>query len=202
VKGYASLGNVATYMGTTFTSDQEPIVVAAVGAAEAWIDAEIQHAWLEQGPITETFEMVRDRYIQVSKPPVATFDSIEAVLSPGGTALPLVVDLGYVVSDLRDGKLLLPVMNTIGLLYRLTVEYTPTTADVPDNVMLATIVLTASNLRTMPALMDGADPSIIQSYVVGGELEVTFRRNLQEGIVAPQQVLSYLAPWRKDHVVV
>lgn len=203
MKGYTNTNALAVYMGASFTASQELIADLAIGAAEAWIDNNIRHAWLEIGPITETVYMGKGGLVQVRKPPVKTFDTVSVTWWPGNPqmAQPLDGTCGqYTVRSLRDGVLWLPY--SAGA-HSVQIVYTPNDDPVPDVATLATLALASANLRMMPAFNDDADPTVVQRYMVGGELEVEFRKNLMAGAnVSTQQALSYLDEWVKGHVVV
>lgn len=201
-KGYASVDDLAAYMGMSFTAAQELIADLSIGTAEGWIDRATRHAWLEDSPITETIYPSGVSYSRVAKPPVESFDSVSVVWGAGGTAVVLDGTCGqYTVRSLRDGILLLPF--GIQHAYAINVVYTPTGEPPPDEVTLATLVLAASNLRLSPTFTDDVDPTVVQRYVVGGELEVEFRKNLSAGgNVATAQALFYLDAWVKGYAVI
>lgn len=202
-KGYTTTDDLAIYMGASFTTAQEMIAGLAIGAAETWIDNATRHAWLETGPITEALGLSRQSTVQVSKPPVKTFDAVSISWSPGVSVPVQTLDPTcgqYYVRSMRDGVLWLPYGAGA---YGIGVTYTPNDDDVPNEVTLAALVLASSNLRMMPAFNDDADPTVIQRYMVGGELEVEFRKNLTSGAGASiQQALTYLDTWVKGYTVV
>lgn len=200
-KGYTDTATLATYMDMEFSASQELIADVAIGTAEAWIDHNSRHAWLEEGPIVEeTFLTTRTNLVHVTKPPVKSFDAVTVTWWPGGETTPLPAEtFGYYVRSLRDGTLWVPWVNQA---YSMSTTYTPNDDDVPDEVGLATLVLAASILRMAPSFNDGVDPTVVQRYVVGGELTVEFRKNLLLSNSAMMQALSYMSNWVKDYVIV
>lgn len=197
-KGYATTGQVAAFMGIVFTPAQELVCEAAIGVAESWIDNEIEHAWLETGPITEDIYNPQGVYIHLRKAPIVSVTSID-IFAPLCSSISLIADSNYFVQSLRDGRIYSPYTRGV---YKMTVVYVPNADTVPDEIMLATMALAAGNMRMAPAFLDGVDPSLVQRYNVGGELEVEFRKNLIMGGVVPQQVLNYLDSWRKNYAVI
>lgn len=199
MKGYVDVEDLALYMGTTFSDGQAVIAALALSAAEVWLDHTTRHAWMEAGPRAEVIFPTRLPWFRVTRPPVVAFLEVSMLLSPGVPVVPLVENVGYYVRSLPDGLLHVPIATHV---YALNVEYTPTIARPPDEIVLATSVLAAANLKMSPTFMDDVDPTIVQRYVVGGELEVEFRKNLMTGSVAGQQALSYLEPWTKGYSVI
>lgn len=199
-KGYTSAADVAAFMGVTFTAAQESLAELMIGAAEAWIDDAIKHAWLETGPITEVFYSPQKPYLRVAKPPIVSVTSLSYLSYPGClTPYTFTADQDYFVQDLAEGIIYSPYTERV---YSATIVYVPNTDPVPDEVMGAAQMLAASYMRMAPTLLDGVDPNIIQRYQVGGELEVEFRKNLLVGGVVPQTVLTLLDKWLKNYVVV
>jgi hypothetical protein len=201
LKGYTDVFMLADYMGVEFTFAQAQIALLAIGAAENWIDLNTRHAWLEPAQITEVIYPTRRPWVRVAKPPILSIDEVATAWYPGQTDL-WVVDATcglYVVRSLRDGLIWMPLSMDV---YSLRVKYTPTAGAPPDEVKLATNVLAAATLRMSPAFMDDVDPTLVQRYSVGGELEVEFRRDIATNVVAAQQALSYLGNWTKEYSVV
>lgn len=199
-KGYATVADVAAFMGATFSVAQQTIAGLAITAAEKWLDETIRHAWLETGPITEDVLVARSNILRVSKPPIKTLTSVSGIGWPGAT--PFVIDNTchiYTIHSLRDGEV--RVAGAQGL-YAVQFVYEPNDDDVPDEVRLATMTLAAASLRMAPTLNDAVDPTLVQSYVVGGELEVVFRKNILTSGAAAQQALGYLDSWTKGYVVI
>lgn len=207
-KGYTNLTTLATYMGMTFTALQMPIADLAIGAAEHWIDNEIRHAWLEPDPIIESRPISKIGQVRLLKPPIKTIEKVSARWVPGGTLMEAVLagETGvssagyYYVQSLRDGLFIAPA--AIGA-FEIVIEYTPnddTTA--PDEVALAANVLAAASLRTAPTFNGDIDPTMVQRYMVGGELEVEFRKGLIGNAGALIQARSYLDTWLRGYTVV
>lgn len=200
MKGYTSANDVAAYMGLTFSVAQAALAALAIGAAESWIDHNTRHAWLEAGPIVETIKIARTSLLTVAKPPVKEFTQVSAVWWPGAEATVLDATTGmWFVRNLRDGIIWAPF--AFGA-YELTVTYVPNDDAVPDEVKLATNVMAAAALRMIPSFNDDVDPTIVQRYVVGGELEVEFRKVITTNVTAGQQALTYLDMWVKGYSVI
>jgi len=199
-KGYTTAATVETYMGVTFSVAQAALCDQAIEAAENWIDREIGHAWLETGPITDTLRNPQSPFLRLTKPPIVSVTSLTVKTDPACAAYTLTEDTNFYVHSLRDGLIWSPYTWHA---YEITVVYVPNTDDVPSEVQLATMALAANSMRLMPGLFDGADPSVVQRYQVGGELEVEFRKSLQAGAgVVPQQVLTHLDNWLKGYSIV
>lgn len=207
MKGYSSAVSLAAYMGMTFTTAQATIAGIALGAAEVWIDNETRHAWLEATPIVESQRPSKVGQIRLNKPPVKSIEKVSVRWWPGQTlveaSLAGVASEGcggyYYVQSLRDG--VLTVYWAAGA-FEIVVEYTPNTDAVPDEIILSTNVIAASFLRNAPTFNGDIDPTMIQRYVIGGELEVEFRKNLASSAGAIAQAYFYLANWIKGYTVV
>lgn len=199
MKGYTNPVDVAAYMGASFSAAQTQLATLAIGAAESWIDNNIKHAWLEQGPITETVRVARSTVLRVAKPPVKAFTTVSGVLWPGATPFLLTPDCGaWYVRSLRDGQIWVPWLNGG---YEAVVVYEPTDDPPPDEVILATNIIAAAALRMIPVFNDDVDPTLVQSYIVGGELEVVFRKNVNTSGTAAQQAFMALDAWTKGYAV-
>lgn len=200
MKGYITTNELADFMGMSFNTAQATIAGLSIGAAEEWIDNTIKHAWKEIGPITEDVLIGRTTLLRVSKPPVKAITSVSAIWWPDHLPVLLQPDCGaYHVRSLRDGVIWVP--RAAGF-YAARFVYVPNDDPVPDDVRLATMALAGANLRMTPVFMDDVDPTIVQSYVVGGELEVVFRKNILTTGAAAQQALSYLEAWTKGYTFV
>lgn len=195
-KGYCTPAQVATYLGVVFKTAQAALCEFAIGAAEQWVDNEIEHAWLEANPVTETIYNPQGVYIFLKKAPIVSVSAI-SVSAPMCEPLPLLPESNYFVQSLRDGRIYSPY--TRGA-YQITVVYVPNSDAVPADIHMATLVLAATNMKLMPTMLDGVDPSLVEEYDVGGELRVKFRKTLLAGV--PPQVLYYLDGWRKNYVVI
>jgi hypothetical protein len=200
-KGYTSDTDLETYMDMSFTAGQALIAEMALTTAEEWIDHNCRHAWLEPDPLVETiYPTTRTSIVYLKKPPIKTLDRVAAVWWPGATAQNIdAAAYGFIVRSMRDGMIWIPYANQA---YSLQFEYTPNDDPCPAEVSLATLLLAASMLRMSPTFNDGADPTLIQKYVVGGELSVEFRKNLLTSNAAAIQAMGYLANWTRDYVVV
>lgn len=200
-KGYATPDDVAAFLNNTLSPAQEALCDMAIEAAEGQIDYVTRHAWLETGPIQETLVQPVGIRIQLAKPPLITVDEVSYVSWPGATSYPITEACGgWYLQSAKDGILIVPFAHHS---YSVTVEYTPNTDPVPADIHLATIVQAASHMQTMPAMQDGVDPTLVQRYVVGGELEVEFRKSLPSPgsqLVGP--AMAYLSRWVKGYSVV
>lgn len=200
MKGYTSTDDLASFMGASFTTAQQQIAALAIGTAETWLDTTIRHAWLETGPITEDVLIARSSLLRVAKPPVMEFTTVHAIGWPGSEPYLLDPVAGqYNVRSLRDGIVWVP---GSAYNYAMRFVYVPNTDPVPDEVVLATLSLAAASLRMVSIFNDDIDPALVQRYVIGGELEIEFRKNIPTTGVAAQQVLGYLEAWTKGYVVV
>lgn len=202
-KGYTNVGEVATFMGKEFDPIQAGLVELSIEAAETRIDNAIRHAWLEEGPIIETVQQPQGLYITLSKPPIISVEGISIINWVGADPVALDADCGgWHIQNHRDGKLIVPFAHHV---FALIATYTPNTDPVPADIHMAAMALAAFNMRLMPAMLDGVDPSVIQRYVVGGELEVEFRKSLVSSVGAdglPAGVSQYLDRWLKNYSVI
>jgi hypothetical protein len=200
-KGYISVDDLAAFMGKEFTVAQEALANLVIEASEAWVDGYTKHAWLETSPATDVLYNPQTPYLWLVKSPIASVTSIEASNPSASCATsPLVEGQNFFVESLRDGRIYSPYTQRV---YKVTVVYVPGSGDVPAEVQMAMLTLASSNMRMTPGMSGGVDPSIVQRYNVGGELEVEFRKSwMVGGMVVPQQVLSYLSGWVRDYVVV
>lgn len=201
-KGYTDTDRVAAMMGASFSADQTLIANLAIGAAEAWIDHNIKHAWLEppDAQITEEIVLTRTSLVRVQKPPVLSFDTVSVVWWPGIAAAEMPPNVGaYFVRSMRDGVLWVPWASGA---YSIVAVYTPNDDPVPDEVQLAAATLAAATLRMIPVFNDDVDPTLVQRYSVGGELEVEFRKTINTAGVATQQALTYMDSWVKGYAIV
>lgn len=201
MKGYASINELAAFMNVSFSTSQQTIAGLALGAAEQWLDAAIKHAWLETGPVTEDVLIGRTSLLRVTKPPVKAFTTVSVIWWPSGTpTAPLDGTCGqFHVRSLRDGVVWVPY---VAGAYAVRFVYEPNDDSVPDEIKLAVMALASSNLRTLPLFNDDVDPMLVERYVVGGELEVQFRKNILTTGGAAQQALSYVEQWTKGFVLI
>lgn len=199
MKGYAEVEEVAAYMGIDFNDNQTTLCEILLGAAEQWIDEATGYAWLETAAVTKTFHNMQTPFIKVPAP-IASITGI-TWSTYVGLEVPVALDTHqYRMFDAAKGLIYSPY--TAGV-YQVSVTYEPVYTVPPDGVHMATIVLAAHGLRLSPSLLDGVDPSLVQRYVVGGELTVEFRKSLNVGGgTVPQQVLDFLDPWLKGYTVV
>lgn len=201
MKGYASVADLADFMGISFSSTQQVIAGLALGAAEQWLDATIKHAWMEAGPITEDIVVSHTNIIRLSKPPIDSLTSLGIAWGPNAPST--LLDSTYAqfyVRSLRDGVIwLAPAFTHV---FSAQAIYVPNADPVPDEVSLATLTLAAGNLRVMSIFNDDVDPTLVQRYSVGGELEVEFRKTMLTSGMAAQQALSMLEAWTKGYAVV
>lgn len=203
MKGYCAAADVAAYMGRTFTPGQTALCEQIIGATENWIDNHTQHAWLESGTQTLTAYSPRNPFITLPKAPIATLDVVTNYISPYYTTGTVLVDgVNYWLIDPRDGRISFPGYQGT---YKLVFEYTPNADPTPpDEVVLATLIIAASRMQVMPVFFEGVDPSIIQEYTVGGELQVVFRNTnttIGTRTTIPQAALDYLDAWLKGYTL-
>lgn len=209
MKGYTNLTALATYMGMTFTPGQMLIAELAIGAAERWIDNEIRHAWLEPTPVVESRSVSRIGQVRLLKPPIKTIEKVSVRWGPGDTLVEVALAGSvsaegcggyYYVQSLRDGVLMVP---RGGSAFEAVVEYTPNDdTAAPDEVALAANALAAASLRTAPTFNGDIDPTMVQRYMIGGELEVEFRKGIIGNAGALVQVRFYLDNWLRGYTVV
>lgn len=200
MKGYASVNELAAFMNTSFSASQQTIAGLALGAAEQWLDAAIKHAWLETGPVTDDVLIGRTSLLRVTKPPVKAFTTVSAIWWPGSAPSPLDGTCGaFHIRSLRDGVVWVP---GVASAYAIRFVYEPNDDSVPDEIKLAVMAFASSNLRTLPLFNDDVDPMLVERYVVGGELEVQFRKNIITTGAAAQQALSYVEQWTKGFVLI
>ncbi len=198
-KGYATVADVAGYMGKTFTTAQKTQAALMIEAVETFIDGECKRAWLV-GPV-----IGEDSYAPFSvNPPTARLSSpagyvpmgvdlrtlntpIDSVQAVRGfwwwdaTPIPLILNTDYEVRSLATGliRIIYPMQ-----WYRLQVDYIPTNI-VPRDIWLATVQLSA--LWMQPSLMSGSLG--IDSYQLP-DLKITFSKTVQTmGVPASAQIL-------------
>jgi hypothetical protein len=186
-KGYTSRERVARYLGRTLTTEQMDQADALIASAEAWIDRRTHRAWLVASPIVDELHQLDGAVLYLKQRPVTSVSSVKVrSASVGATETALVAGTDYELLDPVNGVLSLGSSTYLGYLAK--VSYVHSGPPVPEDIALAATMLVATFLQ--PAL-DGVGANV-QSYRVGGELQVTFTED-----DLPKAVKGLVNPYRR-----
>lgn len=186
-KGYATVEEVAAFLGVTLTAEQERQAERMLEVAEAEIDSGTNRGWLMGAQTNEThrYEEYCGGDLWLRYAPAASVTAVKGRALLGDAETTLTVDVDYEVIDLESGyiEIISP-----ALYDRIRVDYTPGTT-VPTDIQQATAELVAYKMRSH--LMPG---SYGVSQLGLPDLNVTFRQYAAEDL--PLSVVNVLSRWR------
>lgn len=186
-KGYCTVDEVATFLGRTFTFEQDLHAERLIETVEADVDNYTHRGWLVGAQTDEAHR--QNEYIlgalYLRYAPVSAVATVKGRAYLGATEETLVEDTDYEIVDLEAGliRIVYPC-----LWERIRATYTPTPS-VPLDIQQATAELVASKFRSN--LMPG---SFGVSQLGLPDLNVTFRQYASEDW--PLSVVNILDRWR------
>lgn len=187
-KGYATVEEVAGFLGVTLTSDQENHCERMLEVAEGEMDAATQRGWLMGAQTDEAHYPAEFRLgnLYLRYAPVSTVTTVKGRASLGETETTLVADVDYEVADSEGGWIRIVYPDQYD---RIRVSYVPST-DVPLDIQQATAELAATRMSGhLRPLSYGLDSLQLPDLSVG------FNRAVTQNSVPPA-VADVIDRWR------
>lgn len=150
-KGYTTNAAIASFLGLTFSGDQQSEADTLIGAAEAYIDRETRKGWL-LGPITgERYNLTTPTLYLRSHPIISVQSVITRTQAIGDPPYTAIAGVDYEVFDLNLGQINFS-SGYSGPRAVALVSYTPN-LPVPGDIALCATMIVANSLY--PALNPG-----------------------------------------------